>query len=362
MKNLPQEIIDMIWELIPPCAIRRLLSSRVIEEFWPTMHPTPGSTVVQMCSGNIIIYSTYVLDGFYISGIRIDDKLYGYQNDDTPLTLTIPSPLAALLVTYGQYGMRTIEVLSEPTECLPKSSNTKTQEFLSIIHPRSQPFRVQLTWDVTTNDGRSVALGPYIRPKEFYQTALFTGNVSDILGLYYETFSGSRNLASFGVLGRPGVSFHRPTLHDTTLSPPSDFGHSSLFGRSSLLNVLPPYQAMFSSLASLKDIETIDVCRLGSRCTGMLLTSGKDGHTSVLGQWYEDTSFQVEVSRLDHQLDNILAFTLVGTGQDYYVGKIDSLSASENLTDAQIFIHGARGDKIIWIYSHSSDTILLVKG
>ncbi|KAE8146107.1 hypothetical protein BDV25DRAFT_170046 [Aspergillus avenaceus] len=147
VKNLPPELICIVWEFIPPSAVRCLLSLCVAKTVWPAIDRTPASATIQLC-GDICLYLTSTLDGTYISGICIGSRLYGYRSNWC-LRRSISSPVAAITFTLGLYGLQQIDFLSKATASITKSSKATSQQFLGIIYSQSvQPPWIELEWDV----------------------------------------------------------------------------------------------------------------------------------------------------------------------------------------------------------------------
>ena len=99
-----------------------------------------------------------------------------------------------------------------------------------------------------------------------------------VLGMYYDNSPGApARISSFGVFcSSAAARMHSPA--STPLFVPSlRYGHPGLEGS---------VWEQFSSQATLENVSSLEICCLGVRCTGMILTY-LDGHQRVLGQWRE---------------------------------------------------------------------------
>ncbi len=65
-----------------------------------------------------------------------------------------------------------------------------------------------------------------------------------------------------------------------------------------------PNTGIFVSIASLRDINHIEVCKVGARCTGMLIHH-KDESVDVLGQWYTAQGSSEHEVIYNHEQGNI---------------------------------------------------------
>ncbi|KAB8227932.1 uncharacterized protein BDW43DRAFT_323395 [Aspergillus alliaceus] len=153
--NLGIAMNPLLWEKLPQSIYSHYrIASTSIHAGYPldnchrtTLNKTPASATVQLC-GDIFLYLTSTLDGTYISGICIGDRLYGYRSNWS-LRRAISSPVAAIAFTLGLYRLRQIDFLSKAIASITKSSKAKSQEVLGVIYPQSaQSPWIELEWDV----------------------------------------------------------------------------------------------------------------------------------------------------------------------------------------------------------------------
>ena len=97
----------------------------------------------------------------------------------------------------------------------------------------------------------------------------------------------------------------------------------------------PPNRHHFFSVAELKDVERVDVCRLRDRCTGLLIHYMND-HSTVIGQWH--TSYSVEHLRIyDSDSSGSGHYTVrfrIETREDYQF--VADVSFSKRVEDATV--------------------------
>lgn len=95
------------------------------------------------------------------------------------------------------------------------------------------------------------------------------GHVS---GLYYED-PGSRK-----IITKLGIS-------DDGISPKATLLNPQYYCACVIPGIAGPNVGLFLTVATLSDIRKVDLCRIGSRCTGILIHY-HTGLKAVLGQWH----------------------------------------------------------------------------
>lgn len=85
----------------------------------------------------------------------------------------------------------------------------------------------------------------------------------------------------------------------------------------------------FASQAYLKDIKSLQVGYMGSRCKGMLIVYSDDTR-NTLGQWYEGTHAQPRVQKLHYQRDSMLRFYLTKHNGNMFLNRVESLLAASS--------------------------------
>lgn len=146
--RLPVELIAMIWDGVPPSAVRCLQALESSKSIWPTLSICAESATLSL-HGDIRLYSTSVLDGKYICGIRQGDRLYGHKSTSYA-ELSIPQTFVAIMFVLGNYGLRDISIFrGNELGFTIGTSNAKRLEFVQIAYSReATPVRVDIKWDV----------------------------------------------------------------------------------------------------------------------------------------------------------------------------------------------------------------------
>ncbi|KAE8154083.1 hypothetical protein BDV25DRAFT_167797 [Aspergillus avenaceus] len=184
ISNLPLELVDAIWSFMPPSATRCLFSLSTSRRIWPGVDANPGSATIQL-QGVALVYLTSMMDGVYITGVCIDDRVYGYQSNQSR-KLSFPSSAAAFTFTLGRYGLRQLGILPEATKAPFDRPALEGTEYLGVIYSDLPP-RMELTWDTLKVSRVNWALETDIE-RGFGQNFLW---VSPWLPRHQYTFSAS---------------------------------------------------------------------------------------------------------------------------------------------------------------------------
>ncbi|KAL4887995.1 hypothetical protein BDV59DRAFT_189550 [Aspergillus ambiguus] len=147
--SLPLELSAIIWDMIPPSAVRCLLSLCAKKDDWVDQPVAAGGKAIDLCEGNLVVYSATVLDGSYICGFRQGDTLYGHESNRY-VRVAIPRAIAALTLLYGTYGLREISFRTEkqPYSAGEIGLTRGGSAYLSIIYPSNeQPLSLYIEWD-----------------------------------------------------------------------------------------------------------------------------------------------------------------------------------------------------------------------
>lgn len=110
LRELPEEILFLIWEFLPLTVIRRLISLQTSLNVMEQMTPIREWSGVFLLHGSITFFFRRLQGETYLCGLRNTYQQYGHKSDDYQHVL-IEVPVVAVSSIVGLFGIKGIRYL-----------------------------------------------------------------------------------------------------------------------------------------------------------------------------------------------------------------------------------------------------------
>lgn len=155
LKNLPEEIISLIWEFMPLTVVRCLISVQASARLMKQLSPVRQWSGVLLLHGLLNVFLRRLNGETYLCGLRNTYQQYGHKSDDCQ-QVWIGMPVVAVSPVIGLLGLVGIRCLmKDGRECYLGSPilNTEHARCMIITSPDiTQPFFLSLEGDVRTSN------------------------------------------------------------------------------------------------------------------------------------------------------------------------------------------------------------------
>lgn len=152
-RQLPAEIISLIWEFLPPGNSRSLLSlkglktDQLLQQITPLK--TPERSIIRL-NGTVSAYMARLHGRMYICGIRRHRRLYGYESRQSS-EISITKGVATVFFNFGLHGLRWIQLYDMDNNDCGRIGATdkggKNDGWTSALRLRPNG-QLELQWDV----------------------------------------------------------------------------------------------------------------------------------------------------------------------------------------------------------------------